>query len=69
MVNNSLCGWWLNRRKGKYMRKLTFTFFRKDNDKVYGYRFDITRVEAQKIAEKIAKEENVLVYYMDGYIE
>lgn len=50
------------------MRKYTFTFFTSDNN-VYGYRFDITRLEAQAIAEKIASEDNVKVYYMEGYFE
>lgn len=49
------------------MRKQTvFTFFT-DDDVVYGYRFNITRVEAQSVAELIKAEEGVHVYYMDGY--
>lgn len=51
------------------MRTHTFTFFRNDNDKVYGYRFNITRLEAQEIAEKILREEHIKVYYVDGYHE
>lgn len=50
------------------MTKLTFTFFT-DDDKVYGYRFNITRLEAQRIAEQIKTKEGVHVYYMDGYYE
>ena len=51
------------------MRKQkAFTIFNKD-DTVYGYLFDITRLEAQKTVEKINKETNEYHYYMDGYME
>lgn len=50
------------------IRTYTFTFFTED-DKVYGYRHDITRAEAQMVAEMIHVEEGVYVYYMEGYYE
>lgn len=48
------------------MTKHTFTYFTEDN-KVYGYRFNITRTDAQAIANHIFVEEGVKVYYMEGY--
>ena len=48
------------------MRKLVFTIFN-DDDSVYGYLFDATRVEAQKVVSKINNETNEKHYYMDGY--
>lgn len=48
------------------MNKFTFTYFTEDN-KIYGYRFGITRIEAQAIANQIFAEEGVKVYYMEGY--
>ena len=51
------------------MRKQkVFTIFN-DNDTVYGYLFDMTRLEAQKTVEKINEETKEHHYYMDGYIE
>jgi hypothetical protein len=50
------------------MRKHTFTIFT-DDDKVYGYLFDVTRVEAQEIVTKMNGEGEKKYYYMDGYME
>ena len=51
------------------MRKQrVFTIFN-DNDTVYGYLFDMTRLEAQKTVEKINEETKEHHYYMDGYKE
>lgn len=50
------------------MGHFTFTFFT-ENNKVYAYRFGITRKEAQETAEKIFSKEGIKVYYMDGYFE
>ena len=48
------------------MRKLVFTIFN-DDDSVYGYLFDVTRVEAQKVVSELNNETNEKHYYMDGY--
>lgn len=50
------------------MRKYTFTIFTL-NDTVYGYLFDKTRVEAQKIVKEINAETNEYHYYMEGYFD
>lgn len=52
------------------MRKLTFTIYTHDN-KVYGYLFEKTRVEAQAIVSEMnkGKEQADKYYYMDGYRE
>ena len=56
------------------MNKHTFTIFTtfiysEANDEVYGYLFNKTRLEAQKIVEKINEETGVYHYYMEGYHE
>ena len=48
------------------MRKHTFTIFNGD-DSVYGYLFDVTRVEAQEIVGKINNETGEAHYYMEGH--
>lgn len=50
------------------MRLLTFTIFT-DDDKVYGYLFEVTRLEVQKIVSEINMETREHHYYMDGYFE
>lgn len=50
------------------MRKHTFTIFNDDNT-VYGYLFNKTRVEAQKTVEGINRETKEHHYYMEGYME
>lgn len=51
------------------MRKQkVFTIFNDDNT-VYGYLFDVTRLEMQKAIEKINEETKQHHYYMDGYYE
>lgn len=50
------------------MRKLTFTIFT-ENDNVYGYLFDVTRVEAQETVTKINEDTGKYHYYMEGYHE
>ena len=50
------------------MRKHTFTIFT-DDDQVYGYLFDVTRVEAQETVSKINTETKEYHYYMEGYHE
>ena len=52
------------------MRKHTFTIYTHDN-KVYGYLFDKTRVEAQAIVSEMneGKAQEQKYYYMDGYRE
>ena len=50
------------------MRKHTFTIYTED-DKVHGYLFDVTRLEAQKIVSEMNKESQVKYYYMEGYHE
>lgn len=51
------------------MRKQkAFTIFNND-DTVYGYLFNVTRIEAQKTVEKINEETKEYHYYMDGYME
>ena len=50
------------------MRKHTFTIYT-DDDKIYGYLFDVTREEAQATVTKINKETNEYHYYMEGYAE
>lgn len=50
------------------MKKNTFTIFN-DDDTIYGYLFNKTRVEAQKIVEEINEETKEHHYYMDGYME
>ena len=51
------------------MRKQrVFTIFN-NNDTVYGYLFDVTRVEAQATVEKINEDTKEYHYYMDGYFE
>lgn len=49
------------------MRKRTFTIFN-ENDSVYGYLFNVTRLEAQAVVSKINGETGEKHYYMDGYI-
>ena len=49
------------------MRKLTFTIFTHD-DKVHGYLFDVTRLEAQAIVSEMNNGASEKFYYMDGYI-
>ena len=50
------------------MRKHTFTIYNAD-DTVYGYLFDVTRVEAQETVRKINSETQKYHYYMEGYAE
>lgn len=50
------------------MRKRTFTIYTDDNE-IYGYLHDVTRIEAQKIVEEINEETGEHHYYMDGYRE
>lgn len=50
------------------MMKLTFTVFN-DDDTVYGYLFNVTRVEAQEAVTKINKETREHHYFMEGYME
>lgn len=50
------------------MRKHTFTIFNND-DTVYGYLFNVTRIEAQKTVEEINAETKEYHYFMDGYLE
>ena len=50
------------------MRKLTFTIFTDDN-KVFGYLFGVTRVEAQETVNKMNAKDGKKYYYMDGYME
>ena len=50
------------------MNKHTFTIFNND-DTVYGYLFNKTRIEAQKIVAKINEETKEYHYFMDDYIE
>ena len=50
------------------MRKHTFTIFTND-DKVFGYLFDVTRVEAQETLSKMNSITDSKYYYMEGYIE
>ena len=47
------------------MRKLTFTIFN-ENDSVYGYLFNVTRVEAQEAVSKINSETREKHYYIDN---
>lgn len=49
------------------MRKRTFTIFN-ESDSVYGYLFNVTRLEAQEAVSKINSETGEKHYYMDGYI-
>ena len=48
------------------MRKQTFTIFN-DDDSVYGYLFDVTRIEAQTTVTLINNETGKYHYFMDGY--
>jgi hypothetical protein len=50
------------------MTKRTFTIFN-ENDSVYGYLFNVTRVEAQEAVSEINNETGEKHYYMDGYLE
>lgn len=50
------------------MRKPTFTIFTDDN-KVCGYLFGVTRLEAQETVSKMIAEDGKKYYYMDGYME
>lgn len=50
------------------MRKHTFTIFNND-DTVYGYLFNKTRIEAQETVTKINEETKEYHYFMEGYIE
>lgn len=50
------------------MRKHTFTIFNND-DTVYGYLFDKTRIEAQETVTKINEETKEYHYFMEGYME
>jgi hypothetical protein len=50
------------------MKKHTFTVFN-ENDSVYGYLFNVTRMEAQATVSKINNETGEKHYYMDGYLE
>lgn len=50
------------------MRKHTFTIFNADNS-VFGYLFDVTRIEAQSIVSGINTDTGVYHYYMEGYSE
>lgn len=50
------------------MRKHTFTIFN-ENDTVYGYLFDVTRLEAQQTVKAINEESGKYHYYMEGYYE
>ena len=45
----------------------TAFIFSENNDEVYGYLFNKTRLEAQKIVEKINEETGIYHYYMEGY--
>lgn len=51
------------------MRKHTFTLYLKSNDDIYGYLFDVTRLECQEIIKKIKVEEGADCYYMESYRE
>lgn len=56
------------------MNKHTFTIFTtyiyaEANDEVYGYLFNKTRLEAQKIVEKINEKTGVYHYFMEGYYD
>lgn len=48
------------------MRKHTFTIFTHD-DKVHGYLFNVTRLEAQEVVSKMNLAAEKKYYYMDGY--
>lgn len=50
------------------MTKRTFTIY-SDDDSLYGYLFDVTRLEAQETVKKINDETGEHHYYMDGYFE
>ena len=50
------------------MTRRTFTIY-SDDDSVYGYLFDVTRLEAQETVSLINKETGKHHYYMDGYFE
>lgn len=50
------------------MRKHTFTIFNED-DSIYGYLFDVTRLEAQKTVSEINSETGEHHYYMEGYFD
>lgn len=47
------------------MTKRTFTIFNDDNS-IYGYLFDVTRLEAQEAVTRINQETGKHHYYMDG---
>ena len=50
------------------MRKHTFTIYNED-DSIYGYLFDVTRMEAQETVTLINEETGKYHYYMEGYAE
>ena len=50
------------------MRKHTFTIFTHDN-KVHGYLFDVTRLEAQSIVSEMNNGVRTKFYYMEGYVK
>lgn len=49
------------------MKKHTFTIFC-ENDSIYGYVFNVTRIEVQDIVNKMNKEKKGH-YFMEGYLE
>lgn len=68
LKNNNRAGAANLPQKGSIMRKLSFTIYTEDN-KIYGYLFDVTRAEAQEIVTGINKDEGTYHYYMEGYRE
>lgn len=50
------------------MRKHTFKIFTHDN-KVHGYLFGVTRLEAQAIVVDMNNAAQNKFYYMEGYIQ
>jgi hypothetical protein len=50
------------------MRKHTFTIFN-ENDTVYGYLFDVTRLEAQATVSELNSETGEKHYYMEGFLK
>lgn len=49
-------------------RQKVFTIFNDDNT-VYGYIFDVTRVEMQRAVEELNEKTKEYHYYMDGYYD
>ena len=49
-------------------KQKVFTIFN-DDDTVYGYIFDVTRVEMQKAVEELNEKTKEHHYYMDGYYD